>query len=89
MHSSVPGEGGSADPAVLASAMPWECVPRGSGISRDQPGSAGISRAPRAHGKVSRAPPSLPKEGVIYCFQFIVANKFLKPSFPVHSEGDS
>lgn len=70
------GKEESGDPVVLACAMPWECGRRADGISR----------ALCVHGKVSKTPQSLLKEGVIYCFQFIVVNKFLILSFPISSE---
>lgn len=70
--------------ALTLPCLPAQCP--GSAQCLGPMGSAGISRALRMHGKVSGAPQSLPKEGVIYCFQFIVANKFLIPSFPVYSE---
>lgn len=70
------GKEESGDPVVLACAMPWECGCRADGISR----------ALCVHGKVSKTPQSLLKEGVIYCFQFIVVNKFLILSFPISSE---
>lgn len=70
------GKEESGDPVVLACAMPWECGRRADGISR----------ALCVHGKVSKTSQSLLKEGVIYCFQFIVVNKFLILSFPISSE---
>lgn len=64
MASPVPGEGGEQWPHRAHCAMAWEH------------GATGISPAPCAW-QGQQSPQSLLREGVIYCFQFTVANKSL------------
>lgn len=73
--TAVPGEGGGGDPAVPACAIPGSVCPMGSGAFR--------VHTARSAQTLNHCPG---REGVIYCFQFIVANKSLNLSLPIYSE---